>query len=90
MFQAFAEAADVAMEISPSAASSGSFAVIVLPILCFAAVFLMIWYKAAKNFALIASDKGYTEKKWFHYCFWLGPVGMLMVCAMPDKKSRRQ
>ena len=49
---------------------------------------IVVWYKAAKNMANIAADKGYTEKKWSHYCFWLGLVGMLMVCAMPDKSRR--
>lgn len=53
------------------------------------ALLIWIWYKIAKNFAKIAADKGYTEKKWFHYCFWLGIIGMLMVCAMPDKKLQR-
>ena len=38
----------------------------------------------------IAADKGYKERKWFHYCFWLGLIGYLMVCAMPDKKRRRK
>jgi len=52
------------------------------------ALFIYIWFKAAKNMAKIAADKGYTERKWFHYCFWLGIVGVLMVCAMPDKTGR--
>ena len=52
------------------------------------ALVIVIWYKIAKNMARIAADKGYTERKWFHYCFWLGFVGFLMVCAMPDKRRR--
>ena len=59
--------------------------VIVLLVLVLA---IVIWYKIAKNMARIAADKGYTERKWFHYCFWLGLVGFLMVCAMPDKRRR--
>lgn len=51
-------------------------------------VWIIIWFKAAKNMARIAADKGYTSRKWFHYCFWLGLVGFLMVCAMPDKRRR--
>lgn len=54
------------------------------PMLLILALLIFIWYKAAANMARIAADKGYTEKKWFHYCFWLGLVGFLMVCAMPD------
>lgn len=53
-------------------------------------VFLIIWFKAAKNMARIAADKGYTERRWFHYCFWLGLFGYLMVCAMPDKNSGKR
>ena len=48
-----------------------------------------VWFWVAKNMASIAADKGYTERKWFHYCFWLGLVGILMVCAMPDKSGRQ-
>lgn len=59
--------------------------VIVLLVLILA---IVIWYKIAKNMARIAADKGYTERKWFHYCFWLGLVGFLMICAMPDKRRR--
>lgn len=46
---------------------------------------IWVWYLAARNMARIAADKGYFERKWFHYCFWLGLIGFLMVCAMPDK-----
>ena len=49
---------------------------------------ILVWFKASKNMARLAADKGYTERKWFHYCFWLGLVGFLMVCAMPDKNRR--
>lgn len=60
---------------------------ILIPLLILV-VMLIIWIKAAKNMARIAADKGYPERKWFHYCFWLGLVGYLMVCAMPDKNRR--
>ena len=58
--------------------------------LAFCVLMFVIWFKAAKNMARIAADKGYKERKWFHYCFWLGLIGFLMVCAMPDKKRRRK
>ena len=59
--------------------------IIDLAVLC---LLIYVWFRAAKNMAAIAADKGYTEKKWFHYCFWLSFVGMLMVCAMPDKSKQ--
>lgn len=49
---------------------------------------LVIWFKICKNMSRIAADKGYTERRWFHYCFWLGMVGFLMIIAMPDKNRR--
>lgn len=36
----------------------------------------------------IATDKGYTEGKWFHICFWFGFVGYILVAAMPDLRAR--
>lgn len=58
------------------------------PLLILLGVLIFVWYKASENMARIAADKGYPERKWFHYCFWLGIVGFLMVCAMPDKTRR--
>ena len=51
-------------------------------------LFIVIWVKVANNMARIAADKGYTERKWWHYVFWLGIIGILMVCAMPDKNRQ--
>ena len=59
-----------------------------LPLLILLGVLIFVWYKASENMARIAADKGYPERKWFHYCFWLGIAGFLMVCAMPDKSRR--
>ena len=81
-FIAYAEAASPASSASALTAS-------LLPIALVLLIAVLIWFKAAKNMAGLAADKGYTEKKWFHYCFWLGLVGFLMVCAMPDKKRGR-
>lgn len=58
--------------------------IILLPLV----LMIYVWFRAAKNMAKIAADKGYTERKWFHYCFWLGLFGFLMVCAMPDKNRQ--
>ncbi len=70
-----------------SLSPAGLIAAMIIPLLLIA-IFIFIWFKVAKNMARIAADKGYTERKWFHYVFWLGLVGFLMVCAMPDKNRR--
>ena len=36
----------------------------------------------------IASDKGYSEGKWFHICFWFSVFGFIIIAAMPDLKAR--
>lgn len=78
------EAASVAVA-EPAVAS---IVLSVIPLMVLAGLGLFLWYSVSKNMARIAADKGYTEKRWFHYCFWLGLVGILMVCAMPDKNRR--
>lgn len=40
----------------------------------------------ANNASDIAVDKGYSGRKWFHMCFWLGPIAYIIVAAMPDRK----
>lgn len=51
-------------------------------------IILVINYIAARKFESIAIDKGYTpeDDHPFAMCFWLGIIGYLYVCAMPDKK----
>ncbi len=63
----------------------GAVAVIVLGSL--AAVGLIIWinYLIANAFYGIACEKGHDERKYFHFCFWLGAVGYIMVAALPDR-----
>ena len=48
---------------------------------------LMLWLQffIAKQFEGVANDKGYFRKRYFHLCFWLGLVGMLLVIALPDR-----
>lgn len=50
-------------------------------------IILVINYIAAKKFESIAIDKGYTPEDAhpFAMCFWLGIIGYLYVCAMPNK-----
>lgn len=44
----------------------------------------------ASNASDIANEKGYEKRKWFHMCFWLGPVSYIIVAAMPDKPMREK
>ena len=39
----------------------------------------------SSNASDMANDKGYEKRKWFHMCFWLGPISFIIVAAMPDK-----
>ncbi len=42
----------------------------------------------ASNASNIAMEKGYEKRKWFHMCFWLGPLAYVIISAMPDKVLR--
>lgn len=53
-------------------------------------VVIILNYYLASNASSIAGDKGYDERKWFHMCFWLGPVPYIIVAAMPDLKMREK
>lgn len=50
-------------------------------------VILIVQYKVADEFYYVAIKKGYDEKKYFWYCFWLGIVGYLLVIALPDNTN---
>lgn len=58
---------------------------IVLLWLLLLAAILVLSYYLASCFAEAAKDKGYGDRKYFWICFWLGFVGYLLVCALPDK-----
>lgn len=47
----------------------------------------VIGYCAAKEFYLAAVEKGYDDKKYLWWTFWLFPVGAAMVIALPDKRN---
>lgn len=49
------------------------------------AALIYVWYLACREFGRIAAEKGHSDHRYFHFCFWLGLVGMLMVIALPDK-----
>ena len=42
----------------------------------------------ASNASDIAYAKGYGKQKWFHMCFWLGPISYIIIAAMPDLQKR--
>lgn len=50
-----------------------------------AVVALIIGIAVASEFRHIAAMKGHDEAKYFWWTFFLGPVGMLMVIALPQK-----
>ena len=49
------------------------------------AVFFWIDYLIANLFYKIACQKGHQDRKYFHFCFWLGIIGYIMVAALPDR-----
>lgn len=42
----------------------------------------------ASNASDMAEEKGYEKRKWFHMCFWLGPISYIIIAAMPDQAMR--
>ena len=60
---------------------------IILIALVVAIVLIYLWYLACREFAFIASEKGWSERRYFRFCFWMGLIGMLMVIALPDRKG---
>lgn len=49
-----------------------------------AALLFLIQYLIANEFYVIAQDKGYPRKKYLWLPFFLGPIGYLLVVALPD------
>ena len=50
-----------------------------------AIIALVIDWIISHEFASIAADKGYSESRYFWYCFIFGIFGYLMVIALPDR-----
>lgn len=48
---------------------------------------IVLWYFIGKEFQRIAAMKGHEEARYFWWTFLLGPVGMLMVVALPQKAA---
>ena len=53
-----------------------------------AAVLVLILGFLAGEISNVAENKGYPKRRYFHICFWLGPLGYLIVIALPDLKAR--
>ena len=52
-----------------------------------AVVGIIVCASVASEFRRIATMKGHDEAKYFWWTFFLGPVGMLMVIALPQKTN---
>ena len=53
-----------------------------------AIAYLILAGYIAKVFQDIAQVKGHEERRYFWWIFLLGPVGMMMVIALPDLYAR--
>ena len=60
---------------------------IVIIVLVVSIALLYAWYLACREFGRIADAKGWAGSYYFHFCFWMGLIGMLMVIALPDRKG---
>lgn len=47
-------------------------------------------YAFAKEFESIADMKGHYGRRYFWFTFFFGPVGMLMVIALPDRYGTKK
>ena len=48
---------------------------------------IVLWYFVGKEFQRIAAMKGHEETRYFWWTFLMGPVGMMMVIALPQKAA---
>ncbi len=48
---------------------------------------IVLWVFVALEFRKIAAMKGHDEAKYFWWTFFMGPVGMLMVVALPQRAA---
>ncbi len=61
-----------------------------LVIILSAVATLLLFYFVAREFQRIAAMKGHEEKRYFWWSFLLGPVGQLMVVALPDRGEQKK
>lgn len=57
-------------------------------LLLVAVVALCLALYLADQFYEVAKEKGFTDRKYFWICFWLGAIGYLLVIALPDRGTR--
>ena len=51
-------------------------------------VILIVHAILAMNASSVAEEKGHDKQKWFHLCFWLGPIAFIIASGLPDIKLR--
>ena len=51
-------------------------------------IMLVIWWFITIEFQQIVEMKGYSDKRYFWWTFFLGLIGILMVIALPDRSSK--
>ena len=66
---------------------SDAIASVIFSILISVLIWLVISSLIANQFYEIAKMKGYSERKYWHFCFWLGVPGYLIVIALPTKSK---
>ena len=59
---------------------------VMVTLLVLAIIIVIDWF-AAKAMYEIAVMKGYPEKKYFWWCFWMAMFGYPMVIALPDRRG---
>ena len=50
-------------------------------------ILTLIDHILAKEFYFVAQQKGYTDRKYYWYCFCFTIIGYLLVIALPYKKG---
>ena len=53
-------------------------------------VYFVLAFVIAGWFSEVAGEKGYSSSKYFWICFWLGWMGWILVCALPDRGNTPQ
>lgn len=63
----------------------GIFFLLVVAVAC-----IVLWYVIARKMSEMAEAKGHDRRSYFHWCFWTGIWGFLIVFALPDLTVREQ
>ena len=57
----------------------------VLLMIVFGILAVLLQWVIAKEFFVAANAKGYHERKYFWFCFYLSLVGYLLIIALPNR-----